>query len=1063
MARLARPRRGPDAARRLRRDVCTALVGASGGRGVLVFLLDADGRFEAVWPEAETQIGFPLARVLGRTPGELGFSPALTAPIEAALAAFRVGETAPRHASGLHPTTGCYFETTTVPRHSGRAFAGLAIVRRDDLVLPSDLAGEMLRRYEQVYQHTQDAVFLVEVLDGGTDFRYLNSNPAHIAGSGLTPEMLWGKRPHDVLPPEIADEVVANYRRCLAAGRPIQYEESLPLPGGVLHSLTQLVPIPDASGRVDLIAGIARDVTALRAAEAEAFEALRRFKNLHDANGDSIFWVEVLPDGGGFRYSHSNPSHQRQTGLGPSDFWGKRPHEILPADLADRLCANYQRALDAGAPITYEETPHFPAGRMTWLTQLVPIADASWRVDLIAGISRDITDMRRVETERAAERERLDTVLASLDDVAFSVSADLQTLHYVSPNAHALLGLDPHALLATPSLLSGALFADDAGRVMLNVQHLLRTGSLETTFRIRVDGEWRHMSARARLARGADGAALRIDGVVSDQTARHRTEEEARRVRSRLDVVVNALDAAVWSIEMGTRRFRFMSRAIEPLLGLPAERVTLGTWLAAVVPDDRAPFIRAVRRLWETGEVELDFRVAAQAGAVRWLRARGRTVDDDHGRTLRADGLVQDITAQRGAEAALALARDAAEAATKAKSRFLATMSHEIRTPLNGVIGLADLLLTTPLDAEQREFAGTIVESGQHLLALLNDLLDVSKIEAGRLDIEAIAFDLGALIGETVRLHETEARQKGLALDVHTDGPLPRALVGDPVRLRQILSNLLSNAVKFTDRGAVTLHVRVRVPEGEAARGASALVVVTVDDTGEGIPAAVLDDIFLPFTQADSSTTRRHGGTGLGLAISRRLVEAMGGHLRATSTPGVGSRFTVTLPLPVVEDGDDEAGGDAAAVSRSAVVGGRSAAETPNDAEVPGMRVLVVDDNAVNRAVVGRMLDRLGAVGEAVSDAETALDRLSEPARDAFDVVLMDVNLPGMSGAAALRRVRAGAAAPPYLVAFTALGDAAARAALLSAGADDLLDKPVRLGDLAAVLRRAALHRAPTA
>ncbi len=1059
MARLTRSRRGPDPTRRLRRDLRAALVGAGGGRGVLVFLLDANGRFEAVWPEAETQIGFPLARVLGCTPADLGFPPVLTAPIEAALAAFRGGETAPRRASGLHPTTGRYFETTMVPRRSARAFAGLAIVRRDDLVPPSDLAGEAIRRYEQVYRHTQDSVFLVEVIDGGADFRYLNSNPAHIARSGLTPEMLWGKRPHDVLPPQIAEEVAANYRRSLAAGHPIQYEESLPMPAGMRHSLTQLVPIPDASGRVDLIAGIARDVTDLRAAEAEAFEALRRFKNLHDANDDSIFWVEVLPDGGGFRYSHSNPAHQRKTGLSPSDFCGKRPHEILPAALADRLCANYQRALDAGAPITYEETPHFPAGRLTWLTQLVPIADASGRVDLIVGISRDITAMRRVETERAAEREHLDSVLASLDEVAFSVSADLQTLHYVSPNAHALLGIDPHALLATPSLLSDVLFPDDAERVMLNVQHLLRTGSIETTFRIRVGDEWRHMSARARVARGGGGAALRIDGVVSDQTARRRTEEEARLVRSRLDVVVNALDAAVWSIEVGTRHFRFMSRAIEPLLGLPADHVTLGTWLAAVVPDDRAPFVRAIRRLWETGEVEMDFRVAAPDGGAdgtaRWLRARGRTVTDADGLTLRADGLVQDITAQRTAEAALALARDAAEAATKAKSRFLATMSHEIRTPLNGVIGLADLLLTTPLDTEQREFAGTIVESGQHLLALLNDLLDVSKIEAGRLEIEAIAFDLGALVGETLRLHEAEARRKGLALDVRIARPLPPALIGDPVRLRQILSNLLSNAVKFTDAGAVTLHMRVRMPDGEAEREAPAILVAAVEDTGEGIPADVLGHIFQPFTQADSSTTRRHGGTGLGLAISRRLAEAMGGHLHATSTPGLGSRFTVTIPLPLVEDRDDGAAGDAAPMGR--------AAETPDDARITGMRVLLVDDNPVHRAVVGRMLARLGVTGEVVGDAETAFSRLADAALGdvPFDAVLMDAHLPGLSGPAALTRLHATAAAPVYLVAFTAPGDAAARAALLTDGADDLLDAPVRADALAAVLHRAALHAAP--
>ncbi len=1046
MSRLARPRRGRSPTRRGRGRPGTLSAPAD----ALVFHFDGDGRIEDVWPEDAPGLVFPLSAMRGRTLGELGFQKDITAPIDEALDAFRRGERTPRTMSGTHPATGRPYQAVLLPRAPGGTFAGLTIVRRDDVLdrAAAEFVSDERRRYENVYRHAQDCVFIVDVLDDG-GFRYMHTNTSYSVQTGIQPEDFWGRRPEEFFAPDLAEALSANYARCRDTGHPIQYEETLTLPIGVRDWLTQLVPIPGADGRIDLIAGIARDITALRAAEKEAYESLRRFKNLHDYNNDSIFWVEVLPEGG-FRYTYSNPAHQTKTGLRPEQFWGKRPHEILPPEVADRLTANYARARDAGVPISYEETPYFPTGSNTWLTQLVPIPDADGRIDLIVGIARDITAIRAAERTSDEMRARLDAVLASLDDVAFSVGADRRALHYASPNAERLTGLDPTALLADPSLLRDVLARDDHARLLVEVQHLLGGGELDTDLRLRVGGEWRTVHVRARRIVGPDGAPPRIDGVVSDETARVRVEAEAGHMRSRLDAVVNALDDAVWSIDAGVRHFRFMSRAIEPLLGLPADRVTLGTWLGAIASDDRPAFAAAIRRMWAEGSAEVRFRIEGPGGDVRWLRARGRAVYDGDGRPLRADGVLQDVTEHTLAQGALADARDAAEAATRAKSTFLATMSHEIRTPLNGVIGVADLLRTTPLDAEQREFAETIIQSGHHLLALLNDLLDFSKIEAGRVDLEAIPFDLPSLLRETVRLHEPTARQKGIALTLSfADSP---PLVGDPTRLRQILSNLVSNAVKFTGTGHVSLDVRI-----EATRPGHARLVAEVDDTGTGISPEAMEHIFLPFAQGDSTTTRRYGGTGLGLAISRRLAEAMGGHVHATSTPGVGSRFTVTLPFLVSEA---PAPAPSAVPAPAAEPPTAAPGAAPPEPDPTSLRVLVVEDNPVNRAVVKRMLERIGLASVFAPDGEAALACLAQARADdaPIDVVLMDVQMPGLNGLDVTRRLRRSGGPPPYVVAFTAQTRAEDRAAATEAGMDDVLDKPTTLDALRAVLARARAH-----
>jgi len=473
-------------------------------------------------------------------------------------------------------------------------------------------------------------------------------------------------------------------------------------------------------------------------------------------------------------------------------------------------------------------------------------------------------------------------------------------------------------------------------------------------------------------------------------------------------------------------------------------------FMQSIHPDDRLYVQDALGKALDgLAAYDITHRLASQSDPVHVVHARGKVIRDAQGEPIRMIGTVLDITEQQRIENELKSASEAAQAANRAKSHFLANMSHEIRTPVNGMLGMTELLLDSPLNELQRHYARTIHSSGAALLDIVNDILDISKIEAGRMSLEPIDVTLAELIRETMAMFTTLAEQKNLLLRCGIGPEIPKRVLVDPVRLQQVLVNLLGNAIKFTERGSILLEVsRERSPDDGSAD--SAMLRFVVHDTGIGIDAAAQDKLFQSFSQADESMTRRYGGTGLGLYVSKQLVQMMHGSIGVQSAPGRGSSFWFTIGVTVLEaptsrlaDAADPPAPHAAASSLLA----------PAAATTGGARVLLAEDNPVNQEIALAMLKSLGC---SVHVAENGTQALEACQRHPFDLIFMDCMMPLMDGIEASRRIRAqetGAARIP-IVALTASAMEGDRQRCLDAGMDDYVSKPFTRAQLQAMLHK---------
>ena len=562
------------------------------------------------------------------------------------------------------------------------------------------------------------------------------------------------------------------------------------------------------------------------------------------------------------------------------------------------------------------------------------------------------------------------------------------------------------------------------------------------------NGETRHLKASARVVRDASGAALRMTGVNIDITERKRAEIELHETTALLQAVLDAAsEVAIVAVKLDGVVALF-NHGAERMLGYRSDEV-VGIAPALLTLHDRdelrASAAALSARLGQrvpSGMVAIHPAMLGQPHEWTYRRKDGSRVpvslvvtamQGDDGAVSGYLGVAHDITRQRQHEDSLRLAMHASQRANQAKSQFLANMSHEIRTPMNAVIGLSYLLGRTLLDEPQAALLDKLKVSSELLLALLNDILDLSKIEAGELHLHSAAFNLRHLLSDLSAVAAAQAEAKGIEFNLDLPDDLSVALAGDALRLAQVLGNLLSNAIKFTERGAVTLRVRELAESDGQVR-----LHLAVQDSGIGIAPEVQARLFQPFLQADPSITRRYGGSGLGLSIVKRLVGLMGGEVSLRSTPGLGSEFGIVLGL--------------ARDSTPAPL--RVAAALPGQPGLPGVHVLVVDDSDINRFVAERILLLEGARVTLCSNGQEAIECL-QAAAHGIDVVLMDLQMPVLDGYQATQRLRSelGLVALP-VIALTAgaLSDERQRAA--ACGMIDFVSKPFDPRDLVRCIQR---------
>lgn len=553
----------------------------------------------------------------------------------------------------------------------------------------------------------------------------------------------------------------------------------------------------------------------------------------------------------------------------------------------------------------------------------------------------------------------------------------------------------------------------------------------------------------AQPYRDVDGTLCKLE-IIQDVTEKHRMQQLLGESEKRLAYALAVTGEGVWDWNLSSNTVRHNDQwgQILGLCDVPDDH-SVEFFSKLIHPEDFSLVMARVQSAIENDKpYQSEHRMLRPSGEIIYVMDRGEVVERDKtGKALRMIGSIANITQRKRDEAALRQAKEDAESANIAKSRFLATMSHELRTPMNGILGMAQLLASGPITKEEcHDYAGTILQSGQSLLTLLNDILDLSKIEAGKLVLEDGLVAPADILQETDALFAGSAHSKGLVLHTRWHGPARQHYRGDPHRLQQMLGNLVSNAIKFTAHGEIRVEARQWTEEGKPA-----MVEFAVSDTGIGIPADKQTMLFQPFSQADSSTTRQFGGTGLGLSIVRSLAQMMEGEVGVTSTPGEGSCFWFRVCLAVVDAGEMcEELTDGNELHKEVSAVGISLSQLTG-------RVLVVEDNSSNQMIIGTILKQMGIQTLMAGNGLMAIERVMAEA-DQIDVILMDIRMPELDGFGATERIRAWEIAqkrtPIPIIALTADAFPEVQARCQVVGMDDYLSKPINIAALASVLTK---------
>lgn len=699
----------------------------------------------------------------------------------------------------------------------------------------------------------------------------------------------------------------------------------------------------------------------------------------------------------------------------------------MPEDIG-RIGERVSECVENGVP--YDEVLRLrtAGGRLIYTRSIgEPVRDASGKVTAIHGAFQDISELMAARQESEELAERLRRTLNTMSEAFYLLDADLR-LTFINDEAERVLR-KPRSALLGESMWDAF---PDASTTELTTQYerALQTGeAVSFTYWFEPFRAWYRINAHP----SPDGLAVYFQDITEEREAQQQLHLLGAAVANANDVVI----ITEGEIRDDGPRIVYVNEAFETVFGYTREEALGGSTRRLHGPLTSPETITKVRRAMDAlRPVRAEIVHYTRSGEGRWMDIDIVPILDAGGKLTHWLAVERDITERKRSEEALRIARDEAREANRLKSEFLANMSHEIRTPLNGVLGMSQLLARTPLDARQQKMINTVQSSGRALLSIINDILDISKIEAGLMVLELEPVEIGAVCEQAMAAVTATAQEKGLDLSMTLSPDLPACMLTDRRRLGQVLINLLGNAVKFTAAGSVRLSV---------APHAKGRVRFEVADTGPGIAPGQAEIIFDRFRQLDASFSRAHEGAGLGLALCREFAGLMAGEVSVDSVPGEGSRFYLDLPLtPARRESVPEAAAPAPALGNGS----------------GGLSILVAEDNPVNRETLAMFLDELEldapvCVGDGRQAVETAL------ARD-FDVIIMDISMPVLSGLDAIRQIRASqcARARVPILALTAHASSQDREQCLQAGANDYLAKPVDLEALRSALSRMTQNRA---
>ncbi len=895
-----------------------------------------------------------------------------------------------------------------------------AMVRRREL--EASLAAAA-REFRMLADHSTDIILRIDSAD-----TVLYVSPS-CRRYGYEPEDLIGHRGYELVHPDDLEHL----QRLVAdpfSGAPVNpmanREQRLRTASGEwvwMEGSPQIVRAPDGAP-VEVVTQL-RDITARKAAEAALARSEALYRLVTETSRDLVLSFDRA---GKILYA-SNAT--RLFGYAPEDLVGKDSLDLTHPDDVPIVLEMMQTALRGSADDRSSNVREYRVrtadGRYVWVEGNPAITfGADGRPNGSTNSLRDISGRRSAQDALVESESRYRLLADRSTDII--VRADTNgVIQYISP-ACRLLGYVADEMVGRSVV--DFVHPDELVATRQRTLELLggrpQTGGDRREYRVLAkSGEVFWLDGHSSLIHDRSGTILGAISHLRDVTERRAAEAAMAESEARYRLLAeHATDIIIQWDRAGA--LVYASPSCRELGYEPPELVGRSL-LDFIHPDDAEQLRQRIAIVAEDlpqaiGERN-EQRVRCKDGHWAWLEGRPSIIRDDQGVPIGMVSQLRDVTDRRAMEDALMCKKAEAEAATVAKSEFLANMSHEIRTPLTGIIGFAGLLEELPhLPTKAKTFANRIVTASQTLLSVVNDVLDFSKIEAGQIELDPQPFEPEACLRETVELVQAQARNRGLTLRVEVRGELPAMVLADSSRLRQVLLNLLSNAIKFTAQGNVTVGVSYLAANGGCLR-------IAVTDTGVGIPAAQTDRLFQRFSQVDGSISRQYGGTGLGLAICRGLAESMGGAIGVESKEGRGSTFWFTVAAPVAE------------LAAPAII---EAAEAWHSAPA---RILVVDDVAVNRELVSAML---GSFGHSLTEAGGGAEAVELALHTPFDLILMDLQMPGMDGLAATRAIRAGSEAngSTPIVALSANVLPTHLDACREAGMDDHIGKPIDPADL---------------